>query len=111
MGIGPGSIAVGWAGSTRPKDVQKNTPHRTRSVSPTQKKRRQPFSRLRLTLHLLFRYLNYFSINATSLAKYVKIISAPARLIAVNVSIIAFSLSTHPRSAAAVIMPNSPETL
>lgn len=45
-----------------------------------------------------------------SSAKYVIIMSAPARLMATRDSFIILSSSTHPLAAAALIMANSPET-
>ena len=56
-------------------------------------------------------FVNYsFNVNATSLAKYVRIISAPARLIEIRDSIIAIS-SSHPLSTAPLTMEYSPLTL
>jgi hypothetical protein len=48
---------------------------------------------------------------AASMAKYVRIMSAPARLMAVRVSIITFGPSIQPIFSAALIMENSPLTL
>ena len=50
------------------------------------------------------------SLTATSFAAYVRIMSAPARLIATSASSVALSPSIQPRSAAAWIIAYSPET-
>src|ERR1700674_255826 len=51
------------------------------------------------------------NLRATSFAKYVRIKSAPARLIDVSTSIVARSSSIHPLIPAARIIEYSPETL
>ncbi len=51
------------------------------------------------------------SLLAASLAKYVRMMSAPARLMEVSISVNARSGSSHPLRLAAASMANSPETL
>ncbi len=52
----------------------------------------------------------FFNFSATLAAKYVRTPSAPARLNAIRLSIIALSRSSQPFPAAAIIIAYSPET-
>src|SRR5262249_18737102 len=54
--------------------------------------------------------LGHHSLSASSRAKYVRMMSAPARLTAVMCSSATASPSIHPFSAAALIMAYSPDT-